>query len=133
MLRPTLPHSRWHYNMSKPFTLRCPFSCPTFWERGGLVLPLIVGLFGGSLTRVGVCFCSNRHSFEYHANTSPFMCGFKGRRLVINSCYHISILFIIDPLFHSIMYLFWLATSYNVHLSRCQCGHTIDDLGTHLL
>jgi hypothetical protein len=30
------------------------------------------------------------------------------------------------------MYLFWLPTSYSAHLSWCECGHTIDDLGTHL-
>ncbi len=45
----------------------------------------IISLFGRSLTRVGICFASSRHSFKYHMNMSSFMCSFTGKRLVINS------------------------------------------------
>jgi len=79
----------------------------------GLVLSLVVSFFSESLTWIEVCFVFNRHSFEYHASTSPFMCGSRGRCLVINSSYHTYISFIISPLFYNITYSSWLATSYN--------------------
>jgi hypothetical protein len=44
---------------------------------------------------------------------SPFMCGSRGRCLVINSSYHASILFIINPLSYNTTYSSWLATSYS--------------------
>jgi hypothetical protein len=67
-------------------------------------------------------------------STSLFMCKSKGRRLVINSSYHISILFIIGPLFFTTLHIhLGLPHPIIAHLSRCQCGHTIDDLGTHLI
>jgi hypothetical protein len=69
--------------------------------------------------------------FKYRVNTFLFMCGSRDRRLVISSSYHTYILFIFNPFFYNIMYLFWLATSYNCPSSWFKCGHTIDDLGTH--
>jgi hypothetical protein len=94
-------------------TLGCSFSCPTFWELNGSILPLVVGFFGKSFTRARVCFPSSRCLFGYHAITSLLMCGFKGKCFVINFSYHSNILFIIGPLSYNIMYLFWFATSYS--------------------
>jgi len=54
-------------------TLECQFSCPTFWELSGLVLPPIANFFGGSLTWIGICFLSNRCSFGYCMNTFLLM------------------------------------------------------------
>jgi hypothetical protein len=92
------------------FTLGCPFPGPTFWKPSGLVLFLVVGFFGRSLIKVYFIFSS--HSFKYHANMSPLMCGFRGRHLVINSSYHTCISFIFSPLPYNTTYLFWLAISY---------------------
>ncbi len=69
----------------------CPFSCPTFWELSGLVLPWIVGFFGESLTQAKVYFPSSRRSFGYCASTFLFMCESRGKHLVINSFYYSSI------------------------------------------
>ncbi len=44
---------------------------------------------------------------------SLFMCGSKGRRLVISSSYHTNISYILNPLSYNIMYPSWLATSYS--------------------
>jgi hypothetical protein len=60
------------------------------------------------------------------------MCGSKGRHLVISSFY--------TPAFRSFLahFLTTLHTCLNLphhvvaHLSQCKCGHTIDDLCTHL-
>ncbi len=97
-------------------TLRCLFLCPTLWKHSGSILPLIANFFGGLLTRVGVYFLFNKHSFKYCANTFSFMCGFKGKCLVISSSYHTNISFVIGPLSYNITYLSWLATSYNCAL-----------------
>jgi hypothetical protein len=64
-------------------TPSCLLSSPTRWELNGLVLSLVVSFFFGSPTQAGVCFTSSRHSFKYHVSTSPLMCGFRGRRLVL--------------------------------------------------
>jgi hypothetical protein len=128
MLRPTLPYSRWHYKMSEPcypkVSILMSHLLRTWWFSFTPNCKLLwrIAYMSRSLL-----------PFGYHMSTFLFMCGSTGRHLVISSSYHTNILFIIDPLSHSIMYLFWLATSYSVHLSRCECGHTIDDLSTHLL
>jgi hypothetical protein len=96
-----------------PFHTMCVFSHPTLWEPSDSVLPLVASFFGGSVTRVGVCFPSSRHFFGYHASTFSLMCGSRGKCLVINSSYHTNTSFIISPLFYNTTYLFWLATSYN--------------------
>jgi hypothetical protein len=44
------------------------------------------------------------------------MCGSRGRRLVISSFYHISILFIINSLSYNTMYPSWIVTSYSCPL-----------------
>jgi len=41
--------------------------------------------------------------------------------------------FVFCPFSYNILYSFWYITSYIPYLSRCQCGHTIYDLGIHLL
>jgi len=96
-----------------PITLGCLFLGRTLWKLNGLVLSPIVSFFGGLPTWAKVCLTSNRHSFKYHANMSLFMCGFKGRHLVINSSYHTCILFVLYPFPYNTMYLSWLVTSYN--------------------
>jgi hypothetical protein len=113
MLRLALPHTRWHYEMSKPCYPRLSIFRPYLLMPNGLVLSPFVSFFGESLTRAKVCFASNRHSFGYHANTSPFICGSRGRWLVINWSYHTYISFIISSFFYNITYSSWLATSYN--------------------
>jgi hypothetical protein len=107
----------WHFPIlndimkyPNPFTLGCPFLGPTFWKPNGFVLFLVVGFFSRSLIKVYFIF--SRHFFKYHTNRSPFMCGLRGRHLVIISSYHTCILFILSPLLYNIMYLFWLALSY---------------------
>jgi hypothetical protein len=90
----------------------CPLSCSTFWEFNVLVLPPIISLFGESLTRVGVFFPFNRCSLECCTNSSLFMCGSKGRRLVICLSYHTNILFITNSLSFCTTYSSCFATSY---------------------
>jgi hypothetical protein len=58
-------------------------------------------------------FPSNKHSFEYYVNTFSFLCGSKGKCLVFSWFYHTTISFVIGSLSYNIMYLSWLATSYN--------------------
>ncbi len=66
-------------------------------------------------------------------NTFLLLCGSKGKRLVINSSYHTYISFILSPLPYSIIYPSWFVTSYSrPSFLWCQCGHTIDELCTHL-
>jgi hypothetical protein len=60
-----------------------------------------------------ISFTFNKCCFRYHVNMFPFMCGCKGRRLVINSFYHTYILFIFIPLPYNTTHPSWLATSYN--------------------
>jgi hypothetical protein len=62
-----------------------------------------------------------------------FMFGSRGMYLVINSSYHTCILFIPNPLLLALCTYLGLLHPIIVNLSRCECGHTIDDLGTHLL
>jgi hypothetical protein len=99
--------------MSEPCYPMLSIIKPYLWELNGLVLSPIVSFFGELPIWAKVCLASNRHSFEYHANTSPLMCGSKGRHLVISSSYHTYISFILSPLSYNIMYSFWLAISYN--------------------
>jgi hypothetical protein len=98
---------------SSHVTLRCTFSCPTFWELSGLVLTPIVGFFGELLTWAQVCFLFSRCSFKYCISTSLFMCRSRGKRLVINSSYHTNISFIIGPFSYNITYWSWFATSFS--------------------
>ncbi len=98
---------------SSHVTLRCLFSCPTFWKLSGLAIPLIAGFFGGLLTQAKVYFPFSKHSSKYHTSTPLLLCGSKGRHLVINSSHHTNILFIINSFSYSITYLFWLAIFYN--------------------
>jgi hypothetical protein len=79
----------------------------------GLILSQVVGFFGGSFTEVGVCFPSNRRSFRDYANMFSFMCGSRGKCLVISLSYHTNISFIISSLFYNTMYPSWLATFYS--------------------
>jgi hypothetical protein len=69
----------------------CLFLGLTLWELNGLVFSPIANFFNKSPTWVGVCFTSSRCSFGYHANTFLFMCGSRGKRLVINLFYHTNI------------------------------------------
>jgi hypothetical protein len=99
--------------MFEPCYLSCSFPGPTFWKPSNLILSLVVGFFSRSLTRAWIYFSFSRCSFRYRVNTSPLMCEFKGKCLVINLFYHTNILFIINLLSYNIMYASWLATSFN--------------------
>jgi hypothetical protein len=94
-------------------TLGCSLLGPTIWEPNGSILTLLISFFGISPTQEGICLASNKRSFGYYANMFLFMCGSKGRHLVISSSYHTYILFIFRPFFYSITYLPWLITSYS--------------------
>jgi hypothetical protein len=91
-----------------------------------------MNFFGGLPTQTRVCFTSSRHSLRYHVITFPFMCGSRGKCLVINSSYHIYILFILNHFFIALCTCFGLQHPIVAYLSQCQCGHTIDNLGTHM-
>ncbi len=80
-------------------TLGCPLSSPTLWKPSGLILSPVEGFLGESLTWARVCFAFSKHSFRYCASTSPFMCGYKGKHLVISLFYHTNISSIINPFF----------------------------------
>ncbi len=60
------------------------------------------------------------------------MCESRGRCLVINSSYHICILFIFNPLLTTLCTCLGLPHPIVPHLSQCWCDHTIYDLNTHL-
>jgi hypothetical protein len=97
-------------------TLGCSLLGPTLWKPSGLVLSLVVSFFGISLTWTKFCFVFSRCSFKYCASMFSLMCGSRGRRLVISSFYHISILFIINSLSYNTMYPSWIVTSYSCPL-----------------
>jgi hypothetical protein len=65
------------------------------------------------LTWARVCFDYNRCSFKYCTNTFSLMCRSRGKRLVINSSYHINISSIINSRSYNITYTSWLATSFS--------------------
>jgi hypothetical protein len=98
MLSLAFPRSKWSMKYPCFNTLGFPFSSPTFWKLNGSALSLVASFFGKSLTQAGICLASNWWSFRYHGNTSLFMCGSRGRCLVINSSYHTCISFILSPL-----------------------------------
>ncbi len=71
--------------------------------------------------------------FRCCANTFLLLCRSNNRGLVINSSYNPFILFIFCPFFITFHIHFGIPHLTILHFSRCQCGHTIDDLGIHLL
>jgi len=114
-------------------TPSCPPSSPTLWKPNNLILSPVANFFGGSPIWTRVYFAFSRHSFKYYAITFPLMCGFNNKHLIISSSYHTYISFILSPLPYNIMYMSWFSTSYSCpSFLQCQCGHTIDDLCTHL-
>jgi len=65
----------WHFSIPNGITnytwhatLGCLFLGPTLWGLGGLILSLVIGFFGKSPERAGVCLTSSKCSFKYHAN-----------------------------------------------------------------
>jgi hypothetical protein len=109
------------------------FSGHTLWKSNGSILSLVASFFRKSPTWVGVCFPFNRCSFRYHASTFSFMCRFGvGVWLLFHPttlAFHLSPTHFLTTL-HTHL---GLQHPMVPHLSRCQCGHTIDDLNTHLL
>jgi len=55
----------------------------------------------------------HKNSFRYCASTFPFICGSRGKHLVISSSYHTNISFIMNSFSYNTMYLSWLATFYS--------------------
>jgi hypothetical protein len=103
--------SKWGCDIN-PITLGCPLSNPTFWKINGLVLSLVAIVFGRSPPWIGACLAYSKCSFRSHVNMFQFMCGYRGKRLVINLFYQTFILLIFGPFPYSITYLSRLATSY---------------------
>jgi len=111
---------------SSTITLGCPFSSPIFWKLSSSILSLVVGFFVTSLTHVGVCFVSSTHSFKYCVGprvgawllTYPITLTFRLSLVHVLTTLHIQL---------------GLPHPTVAYLSRCQCGHTIDDLNTHFL
>jgi hypothetical protein len=60
------------------------------------------------------------------------MCGSKGKRLVINSSYTPTFCLFSANFLITLHTCLSLPHSMVTHFSQCTCGHTIDDLGTHL-
>jgi hypothetical protein len=112
-------------------TLGCLLSCPTLWEPSNLILPPIARFFGGSFTQAKVCFLFNRHSFEYHISTFSLMYRLGASTWLI--------VCLSTPTFHLTLthFLITLCSHFGwphhtiTQLSWCECGHTIDYLGTH--
>jgi len=89
-------------------------------------LSLVVGFFVRFLTRVGICFIFSTRSFKYCAGPRV------GAWLLtypITPTFHLSLVHVLTTLHIQL----GLPHPIVAYLSRCQCGHTIDDLNTHLL
>jgi hypothetical protein len=84
-------------------------------------------------TRARVCFPFNRRSFRDCASMTLFMCKSKGKHLVISLSYYTNILFIMAHFLTTLHVRLGLPNPIMAHLSWSQCGHTIDNLSTHLL
>jgi len=132
MLRPTFPCSKWHYEMSEPCYPKVFAFMSHFLRAYWFSFTLVASFFDESFTWTWFCFHSSRHSFRYCVSTSLFMRRSRGRHLGISSSYHISISSSVH--FRTTLWT-CLGLSHLIvaHLSWCQCGHTIDDLCTHLL
>jgi hypothetical protein len=129
----------WHFPIWDDITkcpnhviISCSFLGPTLGKPNGSILSLVVIFFGKLPTRVKVFLIFSRCSFEYRVNTFSFMCGSRGKRLVISSSYHaiiplLSTHFLTTPHTH-----FGLPHPIISHLSWCHYDITIDNLGTHL-
>ncbi len=107
----------WHFpipdgitRFSSLVTPNCSLSCPTLWKpSGNYGYEFLWWLF----TWTRVCLDYRKCFFTYYVNTYLFMCRSKRKRLVISSSYHTCISFILNPVFYSITYPSWFATSYN--------------------
>jgi len=93
-------------------TPSCLLLSPTLWKPSSSILSPVIGFFDGLFTWIRVCFASNRHPNRYHVNMFLFMCGSRGRHLVINLSYHNRISSILSPFSCSTTYSSWFATSY---------------------
>ncbi len=79
-------------------------------------------------------FLFSKCSFKRSTSTFLFMCRSVSRGLVIGSLSkHPFISFVPYPFCYNISYSFQYITSYIPYFSQWQCGHTIYDLGIHLL
>jgi len=97
---------------SSHVTPSCLLLGPTLWKLISSILFLVIGFFYGSSTWVRVCFASNRCPFRYHVSMFPFMCGSRGRHLVISLFYRIRISSILSPFPFNTTYSLWFVTSY---------------------
>jgi len=114
-------------------TWSCLIKCLTFQKFSGAILSSNAIFFDGPITWVGIYFAFTRCCFRCCANTFLLLCRSNNRGLVINSSYNPFILFIFCPFFITFHIHFGIPHLTILHFSRCQCGHTIDDLGIHLL
>jgi hypothetical protein len=92
--------------------------------------------FEWSPTQVGICFASSRRSNIIQtplcSSTSLFMCGFKVRRLVLTHPTTPAICLFLAHFITTLWTRLGLPHPMVVHLSWCQCGHTIESLSIHL-
>ncbi len=77
-------------------------------------------------------FPSSRLSFEYHMSMFLLMCGSRGRYFVLVCPTTLAFCLSSTHFYTTLRTCLGLSHLIVGHLSWCQCGHTIDDLGTHL-
>jgi hypothetical protein len=101
----------------------------TFWESNGTN----VVVFDGPITQAKIYFASSRCSFRCCANTSLFLCRATIMTWLLTcfstASFHLSSTHFLTS-FHICLSIPHLTMS---HLLWCRCGHTINDLGIHLL
>jgi len=128
MLRTKFFPSRWHDMIPKFYYPKLPILKSLLWKSCGIIRSSLKGFFN-RLPTWGICQNCNICSFRCHTNMFLIFCRSNHKCLIINPSYHLS----------SVHFLIMLHTHLSLshpivaHLSHCQCGHTIDDLGIHLL
>jgi hypothetical protein len=99
-----------------------------YLEFNDAILSSIAVFLGWSTTWIEIYFAFSKCSFEYCASTSPFLCKSNSRAWLLA-----------HPSTCSAHFLTTFDICFDIshptipHLSRCQCGHTINNLGIHLL
>ncbi len=109
-------------------TWGCSITCLAFRKSNGAILSSNVIFFYGPTTQVGIYF-NNKCSFGCHASTYLFLCKSNNMGLVNTHSFHLSF----THFFYSTPYLFQYNTSHSYTSFTLSCGHTINDLGIHLL
>jgi hypothetical protein len=119
----------WHFPLlinitkySNFITLCCVFSSPPFWKSYGIIISSFIGFFDKLFTQIKICHIFNKCSLAHHMNTSPILCKFNHKHLVISPSYHTCIPFVLNLFPYNIMYLPWFATYNYTYLSYWWLG-----------